>query len=318
MSRRPAGNVQSDTDVPQPAFPFNIIGDEKTRSRIQRMIDRIAVSDTGRNVLETACTAGYSIGMEFVLGSNGGCAKERKLIILSPLSNDDVLTGVLVHEARHAGQFVRGEYDASDDRRPRKETLKTQIMRTRAVEADAQATAVQVLAEMMEKGDVSALQAFSRMNGAIGKAFSKAVYLEDDALQTGAARTAAFMAWYENDAIKTAYDLAYQVEMMRRRSKNGKNIEDTYAESQSAERIVKDLCLTNDGGCYFTQSPSILEGAYFINVDRKTAAELNALMKTAAPLRKDHPDNRLPFLLSNGLNGRVVPSVLNKRFGNVR
>lgn len=70
------------------------------------------------------------------------------------------MIGVLVHEARHAGQFVRGEYDASDDKRPRKETLKTQIMRTRAVEADAQATAVQTLGEMMEAGDVTPLQVF--------------------------------------------------------------------------------------------------------------------------------------------------------------
>ena len=42
---------------------------------------------------------------------------------------------------------------------------------------------------------ISMFPSMDRANGAIGKAFSKAVYLEDDALSTGAARTAAFMAW---------------------------------------------------------------------------------------------------------------------------
>lgn len=319
MTGKPAEKAFAGTDSPRVSLPFEIIGDERARARIERMIERAAVSETGRDVLETACKAGYAIGMEFVLGCNGGCSKEKKLIILNPLSKDDELVGVLIHEARHAGQFVRGEYDASDDRRPRKETLKTQIMRTRAVEADAQATAAQALAEIAEAGDFKPLRAFSHANPDIAKAFHKAIYLEDDALQTGAARTAAFTAWYENDAIKTAYDLSYQVEMMRRRAQSGRNIEDTYAESQSAERIVKDLCLSKNGGCYFSLSPSILETAYFINVDRKTAEELNALMKTAAPSHRDHPDNRLPFLPpSSPLKRQTSLSVFNKRFDNAR
>lgn len=319
MKDSPAENKASNLDAPQAALPFEIVGDKITQARISKMINRIAASQTGRDVLETACKAGYAIGMEFVLGCNGGCSKEKKLIILNPLSKDEELIGVLVHEARHAGQFVRGEYDASDDKRPRKETLKTQIMRTRAVEADAQATAVQTLGEMMEAGDVTPLQVFSRANGAIGKAFSKAVYLEDDALSTGAARTAAFMAWYENDAIKTAYDLAYQVEMMQRRAKNGKNKEDTYSESQSAEKIVSDLCLASDGTCYFKQDPAVLEDRYFINVDRKTSEELNYLMKHSAPSAKDHPDNMLPFLPRPRRTERQKTSLpLMKRFENVR
>lgn len=157
MTSVSADKISSFFDTPAPAIPFEIIGDKITQARISKMINRIAASQTGRDVLETACKAGYAVGMEFVLGCNGGCSKEKKLIILNPLSKDEELIGVLVHEARHAGQFVRGEYDASDDKRPRKETLKTQIMRTRAVEADAQATAVQALGEMMEAGDVTPL-----------------------------------------------------------------------------------------------------------------------------------------------------------------
>lgn len=287
--------------------PFKIVGDERTQARITDMINQIAVSETGRKTLETASKAGYKIGMEFVLGSNGGCSKEEKQIVLSPLSKDDILVGVLIHEARHAGQFERGEYDASDDRRPRRETLMTNIMRTRAVEADAQATAAQVLGEMMEAGNEKPLFVFARANAAIGRAFNQAMY-DENALENGKARTAAFLAWYENDSIKKAYDEAYQVEMMTRRAEKGLNGEDTYDRLQTPAQIVKELCLDDKGGCYFTENPSLLASGSYIAVDRDTASVLNGLMKTAAPARKENEGNLTPFTadMSKTLNPLFV------------
>ena len=94
MKDSPAENKASNLDAPQAALPFEIIGDKITQARISKMINRIAASQTGRDVLETACKAGYAIGMEFVLGCNGGCSKEKKLIILNPLSKDEELIGV--------------------------------------------------------------------------------------------------------------------------------------------------------------------------------------------------------------------------------
>lgn len=273
--------------------PFVIAGDEKAKQRITRLINQIVISETGRKTLEIASKAGYAIGLEFVLGSNGGCSKEKKAILLSPLSDDALLTGVLVHEARHAGQFERGEYDASDDRRPRKETLKTAIMRTRAVEADAQATAAQALGEMMEAGNIDPLRAFSKANPEIGKAFGWALY-EDDALKNGKARTAAFLAWYENDDIKKAYDIAYQVEMMTRRAANGTNAEDTYNEIQSTTKIVKDLCLNENGSNYFTENPDIIAGSKFLTVDPTVSRQLNNLM-SKVPSKPGKEGNFLPF-----------------------
>ena len=77
MKDSPAENKASNLDAPQAALPFEIIGDKITQARISKMINRIAASQTGRDVLETACKAGYAIGMEFVLGCNGGCSKEK-------------------------------------------------------------------------------------------------------------------------------------------------------------------------------------------------------------------------------------------------
>ncbi len=272
--------------------PFEIVGDEKTKKRITRMINQIVVSETGRKTLEIASKAGYQLGMEFAFGCNGGCNKENKNIVLNPVSEDDVLVGVLIHECRHAGQFERGEYDASDDKRPRNETIKTNIMRTRAVEADAQATAAQVLGEIMEAGNDEPLFAFCRQidNYPIAKAFQNALRNES-ALKDGTARTAAFLAWYENEPIKKAYDEAYQVEMMTRREKNNTNRSDTYSVSQPASRIVKELCLNNDGSCYFSDNPKILETGHYVEVNRQTAAKIKDLIDRAPSAKKSIENN---------------------------
>lgn len=267
--------------------PFEIAGDKSVQERITGMINQIVESETGRQTLEIASKAGYKLGMEFAFGCNGGCNKENKNIILNPVSKDDILVGVLIHECRHAGQFERGEYDASDDKRPRRETIKTNIMRTRAVEADAQATAVQALGEMMEKGNEAPLFAFCRQpdNRAIGKAFEYALY-EDNALQNGHARTAAFLAWYDNEPVKKAYDEAYQVEMMQRREDRGDHLADTYAVSQPAAKIVKDLCLNNDGSCYFSENPKVLESGHYVAVNKESAEKISALLTRAPAARK--------------------------------
>ena len=272
--------------------PFEIVGDKSVQERITDMINQIVESETGRQTLEIASKAGYRLGMEFAFGCNGGCNKENKNIILNPVSKDDVLIGVLIHECRHAGQFERGEYDASDDKRPRKETLKTNIMRTRAVEADAQATAAQALGEMMEKGNEEPLFAFCRQpdNRAIGKAFEYALY-EDNALQNGHARTAAFLAWYDNEPVKKAYDEAYQIEMMQRREKRGDHKEDTYSVSQSAVQIVKEICLNNDGSCYFSESPKVLESGHYAAVDKILAKQISSLL-SRVPAAKKCPENQ--------------------------
>ena len=57
----------------------------------------------------------FSLIFILTLGlSIAGCSKDNKVIILNPVSQDDVLVGVLAHECRHAGQFERGEYDGSE------------------------------------------------------------------------------------------------------------------------------------------------------------------------------------------------------------
>lgn len=293
--------------------PFVIDGDEKTKRRMTAMINQIALSKTGKDVLETAAKAGYSLGMEFMMGANGGCAKDMKKIVLSPISGDDELVGVLVHECRHAGQFERGEYDASDENRARTQTLKTQIMRTRAVEADAQATAAQTMCELMEAGLDAPLRAFCRAehNKTIAKAVDRALY-DENAVSNGSLRTAAFMAWYDNTTVMELYDQYYQIDMMTRRiNKNVENA-DTYAESQSPAKIVADLCLNPDGSSYFTENPDILGSGRFAAVTAKHETEMGELMELM-PAKKNCAENSVPFTQSVDKSAALNKILMNKR-----
>jgi len=292
-----AGKTAETTQIPAQnlSVPFKIDGDAETQAALVDMINRIAVSKTGREVLETAAKAGFTLSMEFMLGANGGCAKESKKIVLNPLSKQEELIGVLIHESRHAGQFERGEYDASDENRPRTETLKTAIMRTRAVEADAQATAAQALCEMMDAGDVEPLRAFARAphNATIAKAVDRALY-DPESLNNGSLRTAAFLAWYDNTDVVELYDQYYQIDMMNRRAEKGLNGADTYAVSMSPAKIVADLCLDSEGKNYFTEDPAILgTGVYAAVTVKKTFAMHQAI--EAAPNKKPHIENTVPF-----------------------
>ncbi len=297
---KPISQKEVSPDFKQEISPaFEIVGDKKSKARITEMINQLSKSETGRQTLEIASKAGYTIGMEFAFGCNGGCSKENKHIVLNPVSQDDVLIGVLAHEARHAGQFERGEYDASDDKRPRNETILTNVMRTRAVEADAQATAVQALGELLENGNEAPLFAFCRQqdNASIAKAFQYALY-DMKALQDGTARTAAFLAWYDNEPVKKAYDEGYQVEMMARRQKRGDHKTDTYALSQSASEIVKDLCLNNDGSCYFSEDAKVLESGHYAAVNKDSSEKIIDMIKNA-PLAKKSSENQAGFVRDN-------------------
>lgn len=78
--------------------------------------------------------------------------------------------------------------------------------------------------------------------------------------------------------MKKAYDEAYQVEMMQRREDRGDNKTDTYSVSQSAARIVKELCLNNDGSCYFSENPKVLESGHYVAVNKESAEKIGVLL----------------------------------------
>lgn len=126
-------NFKQNLDV-----PIKIIAESaKNKTGLTSIINRLAKSETGKETLETMAKAGYSIKYEFMFGANGGTSKSKKMVVLNPQFTEEQLVGVLAHEARHVGQFERGELDSEDISRPRNYDIKSEIMKYRATEADA-------------------------------------------------------------------------------------------------------------------------------------------------------------------------------------
>lgn len=272
---------------------FELIGTDQDKQKFCAIINTIAESETGRKTLEIAAKAGYKLKMEFAFGSNGGTSKSKKLIVLSPLEKLEVLMGVLVHEARHAGQFERGELDSENTARPRNYDLKSELMKYRATEADAQAAAAQALWELVEKGNMDPFRALARVSPEITDPFTKAGYQEPEAYQNGRARTAAFLGWYDNAAIKTAYEQAYTVDVITLHIDQGLEKQDHYNQKADAHEIIAQTCVDEKGKCYFTDKPEIIAQGKFVDLNPKTKAFLTDYFKDYSQRTGQKPDQSL-------------------------
>ena len=262
-----AGNESLKQNI-SPAF--ELIGTDSEKERFCHLINTIAASETGRKTLETASKAGYKLKMEFAFGSNGGTSKSKKLIVLSPFEKPEVLMGVLVHEARHAVQFENGILDSEDLTKPRDFNIKSELMKYRATEADAQATSAQVLWEILEQGDMEPFRAFARVSPEIANRFVRATDSDENAYSNGKARTEAFLGWYDNEQIKTAYEKGYTVEVMKNHAEEGSENQDNYNKTASAKEIIAQTCVGENGKCYFTENPEIISQGKFVDISMST------------------------------------------------
>ncbi|MGD9638661.1 MAG: DUF6782 family putative metallopeptidase [Alphaproteobacteria bacterium] len=241
LSQESGSNESSFKQNITPAFEF-LTDNPKEIAKLCDIINIIATSKTGKETLEIASKAGYRLNMEFAFGSNGGTSKSKKLIVLDPFTSNDKLAGVLIHEARHAGQFERGELDSEDTTRPRNYSIKSELMKYRATEADAQATAAQALWEIWDNGDMAPFRAFASVSPEIANRFADAVSNDEKALTNGEARTQAFLGWYDNNKIKTLYEQGYTVNVMKEHQESGIESKDTYSDEITAQEIINQIC----------------------------------------------------------------------------
>jgi hypothetical protein len=265
QTETPQKGMNSNSEI----MGLNLIGAKKDQDKLASIVNRLAKSETGKKTLETMAEAGYGLKMEFLFGANGGTSKSKKLVVLNPQFTEEQLVGVLAHEARHVGQFERGEIDSEDMSKPRNYDIKSEIIKYRATEADAQATCMQALWELFEKDDIGPLRAFSKQSPEIADAYTKATY-QENATTNGVARTAAFNAWYDNDKIKEAYEKGYQINVMEMHWEKGLDKKDTYDKSVNPEDVVSQICVKEDGTNYYTDDPKQIGEGKFVDIAYNT------------------------------------------------
>ncbi len=279
--------------------PFNLDGmSYSDQIKVTKMINLVAdnAPQKGKPLLELAAKSGYSIAMEFAIGSNGGCSKKEKRIVLSPLEQFDTLVNVLTHECTHVFQYGNGAMDFENRENPREIDIKSEIMQSRAAEAGAQAAACEIAWEIFDNGEIGPYRAFNKCSKDIAEAYASASYAEG-ATEDGTAKTAAFLAWYDNNPIKFSYESSYQIAVMEEHKETNTDNLDTYSKKISGTETIATMCLDIDGKNFFKAEPSILEEGKYIDVadDTKQALiELFAHREAKHGLKPDASIDELP------------------------
>lgn len=260
-------------DPPLVDFDMDVMPHEV--KRMISVINEVAKnSPLGKSVLEKACAAGYKLKFQSMYNAKGATNESGKTISLSSCFSPKALISTLVHECRHAGQFEKG-YDCSFENYD----LKSSVMLSRAMEADAQAVAagacLEYAAATGSREPLAAMKANAAPIVAKVAPFVEKGQKEAD----GAVLRAAFEGWYENTPIVRAYEEQYQLNPLRKEMSSG-IASGMHNKSVSSERITADLCVDAKGGKYWEKKPDVLEAENKIAVSRDTVETADAYFST--------------------------------------
>ena len=232
-----------------------ISGNEFERALLSRVINTIAKgSEFGKTILENAAKNGYTLCMDHLFNAAGLCDCDKKMLILNPAFPEDRLVSTLVHEARHAEQD--GNATWKEDRG--KLTFKSDIMLSRAQEADAQAAATAVCFEI--RANTGNAGPLSEMSGNYPFIVG---YLAQEAKDKNAPVTdkmmqGAFKAWYMDTGMMETYEQCYQVSHMKNVTRKAGFKETAFDTQLTSAQIVSALCVKKDGSSYFEDDKDVL------------------------------------------------------------
>ena len=243
----------------------------------------------GKTILEKAAENGYSIHMANMTGAAGTCDSRKKMIVLNPNFSEDVLISSLVHEARHAEQDknatwtgARGSFE-----------METDLMLSRAKEADAQAIAAAACFEIQANtGDSEPLDAMRVTDPHIVEPMLEVVPRDSSAV-TDKMIQAAFKGWYDGDETVETYEKCYQVAQMEYAMSKDDYSKTPFDKALTSEQIVTALCKTPDGRCYFENDKDILSDRDKCSVCKATAKVFDRFFerreeKTGTPADKTY------------------------------
>ena len=250
----------------KPAVDVKLDGNKYEKHRMISLINAIANnSPTGRRILEEAAKEGYSFGFEYQPGSYGFCSAEQKVICLNPKTKDSTLVATLVHEARHAQQHTHGippQFCTFD--------IATELKLRRAMEADAQAASAQAALEIRASTKNEAVwKRFEKTSGNIAKDIEKptlSASLDSVIANSEKNMRAAFKGWFKNWRTVDAYEQSYLYSHLFQADKFGEQekalayfAEKPFEGSISSADILKTICTTDKGKCYFANDLDIMD-----------------------------------------------------------
>ena len=251
----------------EPLVGFKLVADSQSqKNRLSHIINTIAKgSPLGKQILQEASDAGYSLGMEHMFGALGACSSENKTIVLNPSMPNEALVATLVHESRHAQQHKRASWNVERGN----SEFATELKLYRAAEADAEAVAIAACYEIKQNtGNNAPYFASADRDALIASSFSSKS--DKSGKVTPAMLRAAFEGWFEDQPIMEAYEQSYLVEEMNAVTKSGDFSKMPGGQSLSSRQIVEAYCTDADGTCYWANNPDVMEERDKLSVVSKT------------------------------------------------
>lgn len=245
-------------------IPFNYEGSEQEQKRLISIVNKIAShSETAKEVMMKAAEGGYTLSFGMQKGSYGFANADGKQLVLNPCVKDDNLLNTLVHESRHAGQFINGmtvQFGQMD--------VKSEVMTFRAMEADASAVAALAMMEAQKNGMPMKKGLFTM------DACTEAQNLFNNGADKKDILKAEFDSWYKNRLIREAYEDGYIVKPMKEAMKKKEEKDMPYSASVTSAEIIDKICATKDGGCYFDDKNVLSDKKYMeVTYNTKCAAD---------------------------------------------
>lgn len=263
---------------------------EEEKARMIHIVNRLAKSPCGLETLEIAKEGKFTFSFfEPGVRCFGACDEAGNWIKLNPTAPDDKLVGTLCHEARHAGQFVRGAHEAFGV-----QDVRSELILFRSMEADAQTYAVTACEELKQQGDAAPYAQFKDRYPEIEKAFSNAL-AKNGGQVNNEVMTSTFKGWYDQLRTKTVYEESYQIEPMQKEVvdlREGKAPTLLYTNSVSGEEAVAMAAWTKHGN-YFTDDPKILETGKYLDVSEKSMEDIKAFFAFRKELTGLEPDKSI-------------------------
>ncbi len=289
----------------EPEVAFKLQGSRQEQKRMTALVNRIArQSPTGKEILKEAADEGYTLCFGEQLMTYGYCSPDTKQLVLNPMFSDARLVSTLTHESRHAGQFRRGMPDEVGLLE-----FKAEVIAFRAMEADANACAGVVCHELAHRGDDEPWQAFDESCHAMTLPLR---YCREETVPRDNI-TRSFLAWYAYKDLKDSYEQSYIRDPIRQALKEKRGSELPYDRPMTTAEIVRRVCSSPKGGCYFSMPPETLEGPKYADISKETKREVEEFM--AACGRHDSPDKKtsvawMPLRLDEKRRPAVLPAAV--------
>ena len=243
-----APHAAGETAVEKPAVDLKMIGSAEDVATLTALVNSVAESSFGREILEDARALGYALRMDD-LGrtTKGVCRSAKKEIVLSSRMPADALVLTLAHEARHAGQIGRGAvagYIPSC-------SLSSLVPHKRLMEADAVTASIVVAEELLQTGDYMPVAMAHREYPEMTEAYENAV---DANLPQTEAMTRCALKWYDNTVRKMAYEEDHFITPLKE-GFYAMNTTGGYTDL-NAEAGMAAVC-SFKGGMYFTDPDAL-------------------------------------------------------------